>query len=150
METNSNSHIYTQLKRILTMLPEEDNASLYRRLLEAVGAALLQGENPEKLARRIRRKRSPKTLCFTALTAAQAEKDILEMRQLRKLARAHPFIPGARKLERYHGEITALRAGKASYRDIQLWLFAKKGLVVSHHSVQRYLQAVLNQHNSAD
>jgi hypothetical protein len=145
METASNSSIYTNLKQIITTLPDRGNLRIYRQLLEAVGAALLRGENPGKLARRIGRKRISKTICLVALSIGEAEKDMQEIKQLRKLAKARPLVPGARKLERYHAAIITLRRLKAAYRDIQLWLLAKKGLEVSHHSVQRYLKAVLKQ-----
>src|SRR5262249_459336 len=136
----NNSRIFACLKQMIIDLQNQGDAQICKRLLEAVGAALLRGESPENLIRRIGRKRSPKSIYFGPLTATEAEKDILEIKQLRKLTNAKPLVPGARKLERYHAEIKMLHTLKASYRDIQLWLFAKKKLVVSHHSVHRYLK----------
>ncbi|HVV67750.1 MAG TPA: hypothetical protein VHE99_01750 [Gammaproteobacteria bacterium] len=134
--------LHTCLKQLITALPSGGNARACKRLLEANCSALLRGEHPEKLIRRIGRKRNLKAVCLDALSQEEAQKNTVEIKQLRKLANARPLVPGSRKLERYHSEIISLSTAKASCRDIKLWLFMKKGLVVSHHSIQRYLNAI--------
>ncbi len=144
LEIDAIGDIYTCLKQVIMAMPNNRNGQVCKRLLEATSSALLRGEHPEKLIRRIGRKRNLKTVCLAPLTAEEAQMDTLEIKQLRRLANARPLVPGSRKLERYHSEIMSLSAAKASCRDIKLWLFMKKGLTISHHSIQRYLNAISN------
>ncbi len=145
----ANSHLYCHLQQLMGRLADDEISHACRDLIGAMNTALLKGESPEKLVRRIGRKRSPKLYNLRSMTREEAKKELVEIRRLRRLAAAHSPIPGARKLEQYHPEIITLYQSDASYRDIQFWLRAKKGLVVSHHSVQRYLKAVLN-HDSKE
>lgn len=140
----TNSQLYCHLQQLTLRLTADEISQVCRNLIGAINTALLKGESPEKLVRRIARKRSPKLYNLHSMTKEEAEKDLAEIKQLRRLAQARSPIPGARKLEKYHSEILTLYQSDASYRDIQFWLRAKKGLAISHHSVQRYLQAVLN------
>src|SRR5882757_175255 len=80
--------IYTCLKQLIMVLPNSGNTQICKRLLEAPCSALLRGEHPEKLIRRISRKRNLKAVCLTPLSAETAQKDTSDIKQLRKLANA--------------------------------------------------------------
>ncbi len=145
---SSSSRIYTCLKQLIDTLSGSYDAQVCKCLLEGVAAALLRGESAERLIRRIAKKRNLKIRYMTSLDSQEAKKDVSEMKQLRRLASVRSLVPGTRKLERFHAEIVALHAVKASYRDIQLWLLTKRGFTVSHHSVQRYVKGILAQNIS--
>lgn len=142
MEIKNISDTYTCLKQLTMNFSHQPQMQLCKLLLEAAGQALLKGESPEKLIQRISKKRNSKLINFSPLSFSEAQKDILEIKRLRRLAHDTPLVPGSRKLEKYHAELMILTQAKASCRDIKLWLFIHKKLVISHHSVYRYLKSV--------
>lgn len=141
-EAIPSSHVYEHLQTYVKTLPNHDAAQACKSLIEAISHALLKGESHEGLVKRISGERRKKPYTFATLSTEKAKTNIAEIKRLRAFANARPLIPGARKLERYHPEIMVLYQAGASLRDIKFWLLSHKKLIVSHHSVQRYLEAV--------
>jgi hypothetical protein len=137
-----NAKLYDYLATFEKIVPKDEVWQEFKSLIEALKFALLNGENPAKLCKRIRRERYTNESSLTPLTWQQAASDMVEVKRLRKLAKAKPIIPGARKLDKYRQEIVTLAKQRASQADIKYWLLAKKGVAVSQPTIHRYLMAL--------
>lgn len=137
-----NTKLYECLTSFSETLPKDALWHEFRTLIEALKFALLNGENPVKLSKRIRRERYKKEPSLIPLSEHGATLDIAEVKRLRKLAKATPLIPGARKLDPYRQEIIVLRKNGASQMDIKYWLLASKGVASSQPTIHRYLTAL--------
>lgn len=104
-----NTKLYELLENFSHHLPKDVIWDEFMLLIESLKFALLNGENPRKLAKRIRRERHNKMPSLMPLIQEQAALDITEIKRLRKLAKAKPLIPGSKKLDVYRQEIVTLR-----------------------------------------
>lgn len=138
----SNTQLHDYLNSFSKMLPKDAMWDTFKTLIESLKFALLNGENPSRLSKRIRRERHYKKPCLTPLSSTQAKLDIGEVKRLRALAKAKPLIPGMLKLDPYRQEILILRKNGASQLDIKYWLVASKSVVVSQPTIHRYLNAL--------
>lgn len=137
-----NAQLHTILTSFSNMLPKDAVWESFHMLINSLKFALLNGENPSRLSKRIRRERHRKEASLIPLSSTQAQLDIAEVKRLRGLVKVKPRIPGEQKLDRYRQEIVMLRQNGASQIEIKYWLFARKGLKVSQPTIHRYLNAI--------
>jgi len=135
----SNTQLYEHLRDFSQTLPQDAPWQTFKTLIEAVKFALLNGENPSRLSKRIRRERHRNEPHLIPLSGTKAQLDIAEIKRLRQLAKDKPLIPGSRKLDSYRQEIATLRQQGASQMDIKYWLIATYGVTVSQSTIHRYL-----------
>lgn len=134
-----NTKLYEYLHSFYKTMSQDITMDHFKQLINALKFAILNGENPAQLCKRIRRERYYREPSIEPLKAQQAVLDIEEVKRLRRLAKAKPLIPGGRKLDIYRQEIVTLRKIGASQMDIKYWLLAKKGVSISQPTLHRYL-----------
>ena len=139
---NLNFSLCKYLVNCIQRLPPDGSQSALQTLLEALRFALLRGEHPTQLRRRIRRERRAESHSWIPLDDVQAQVAINEVKHLRALARVQQAVPGGKKLDKFRQEIQALHQRGASLRDIQFWLFNQKHVTVSAATVQRYVKVI--------
>ncbi|MFT3742429.1 MAG: hypothetical protein QM752_07230 [Gammaproteobacteria bacterium] len=135
-----NFALHQSLDTVSQSLGTTPQAPELRQLIQALQYALLRGESPQKLIKRIRRERLRKNLPLEILTSRQAEADLTQVKKLRAIAKEHPHAPGTCKLDEYRQEVRALYSSGASQRDIKYWLLSARNASVSQSTIQRYIK----------
>ncbi len=137
-----NTQLYEKLHAFAQTLPKDAAWENFKMLIESLKFALLNGENPTRLSKRIRRERHRKEASLIPLSPTQAQLNLSEVKRLRQLAKEKLSIPGVRKLDGYRQEILVLRQQGASQIDIKHWLLTTKSVIVSQPTIHRYLHAL--------
>lgn len=143
-----NSHLHQYISVIIKALPNDHYAATTKQLFDALNTALLKGEIPEKLARRIRREHSRREVTLTSMDRENAARQVAEIKRLRQITRAKPSVPGSGKIDKYRSEIEMLRQAGASQMDIKYWLAGKKQVTVSQQTIHRYLKFLETERNA--